>query len=138
MRPVFPPIYAVFDDLAISICPLCTNAYQPGCSPGCSTFFGRASATRRRDRGGLGPSAAPLGRRRDQELTRRRTTRWLRSPCWQAYALRVTTAKYGGLENHWRQVNFLDHPFYIVKTLSENLSMNLEQRRISPRMGLPK
>jgi hypothetical protein len=25
-----------------------------------------------------------------------------------------------------------------AKTLSENFSMNLEQRRISPRMGLPK
>jgi hypothetical protein len=28
----FPPIYAVFDDLALSLCPLCTSAYQPGCS----------------------------------------------------------------------------------------------------------
>src|SRR5215218_658510 len=27
---------------------------------------------------------------------------------------------------------------YRSKTLSENFSMNLEQRRISPRMGLPK
>jgi hypothetical protein len=37
MRPVFPPIYAVFDDLPVSLCPFCTNAYQPGCSTGCST-----------------------------------------------------------------------------------------------------
>ena len=29
-------------------------------------------------------------------------------------------------------------PFMRAETLSENLSMNLEQRRISPRMGLPK
>jgi hypothetical protein len=28
----FPPIYAVFDDLALSLCPLCTSAHQPGCS----------------------------------------------------------------------------------------------------------
>ena len=27
--------------------------------------------------------------------------------------------------------------FEFTKTLSENFSMNLEQRRISPRMGLP-
>ena len=33
----FPPIYAVVDDLAVSLCPLCTSAYQPGCSTGCST-----------------------------------------------------------------------------------------------------
>jgi hypothetical protein len=29
MRPVFPPIYAVFDDLLESLCPLCTTSYQP-------------------------------------------------------------------------------------------------------------
>jgi hypothetical protein len=28
----FPPIYAVFDDLAVSVCPLRTSSYQPGCS----------------------------------------------------------------------------------------------------------
>ena len=25
-------IYADFEDLAVSVCPLCTSAYQPGCS----------------------------------------------------------------------------------------------------------
>ena len=32
MRPVIPPFYAVFDNLAESLCPLCTSAYQYGCS----------------------------------------------------------------------------------------------------------
>ncbi len=32
MRPGIAPIYADFDDLAESLCPLCTSAYQPGCS----------------------------------------------------------------------------------------------------------
>ena len=26
-----------FDDLAVSLCPLCTSVYQPGCGRGCST-----------------------------------------------------------------------------------------------------
>src|SRR5215216_7578768 len=30
-------VYGVFDDLGVSVCPLCTSAYQPGCSTGCST-----------------------------------------------------------------------------------------------------
>src|SRR5215203_608497 len=30
-------VYGVFDDLGVSVCPLCTSAYEPGCSMGCST-----------------------------------------------------------------------------------------------------
>src|SRR5215211_4502541 len=30
-------VYGVFDGLGVSVCPLCTSAYQPGCSTGCST-----------------------------------------------------------------------------------------------------
>ncbi len=33
------PLFRRFSaDLGVSLCPLCTSAYQPGCSTGCSTF----------------------------------------------------------------------------------------------------
>ena len=32
MRPEIALVYAVFDDLGVSLCPVRTSAYQPGCS----------------------------------------------------------------------------------------------------------
>ena len=32
MRPGIALIWAVFDDLGVLLCPLCTSVYQPGCS----------------------------------------------------------------------------------------------------------
>ena len=46
MRPGIAPIYAVFDDLEVSLCPLCTSAYQPGCTTGCTTCLESAIRAR--------------------------------------------------------------------------------------------